>query len=75
MKPFQVKIRCDVDGKKLIIEDTGVGMSKEEMINNLGRIAQSGTCPDSPGSLALPARAQGACHLASAPCLEPRGVV
>ena len=29
MKPFQVKIRCDVDGKKLIIEDTGVGMSKE----------------------------------------------
>ena len=45
MKPFQVKIRCDVDGKKLIIEDTGVGMSKEEMINNLGRIAQSGTCP------------------------------
>lgn len=55
MKPFQVKIRCDVDGKKLIIEDTGVGMSKEEMINNLGRIAQSGTCPGLAG-LARPPR-------------------
>ena len=42
---LEVKIRCDKEGKKLIIEDTGVGMSKEEMINNLGRIAQSGTVP------------------------------
>jgi heat shock protein beta len=42
---LEVKIRCDKEGKKLIIEDTGVGMSKEEMINNLGRIAQSGILP------------------------------
>ena len=40
---LEVRIKCDMDGKKLIIEDTGIGMSKEEMINNLGRIAQSGT--------------------------------
>ena len=40
---LEVRIRCDKDGKKLIIEDTGVGMSKEEMVENLGRIAKSGT--------------------------------
>merc|ERR1719163_406604 len=27
---LEVRIRCDKDGKKLIIEDTGVGMSKKE---------------------------------------------
>ena len=40
---LEVRIKCDKAGKRLIIEDTGVGMSKEEMIENLGRIAKSGT--------------------------------
>lgn len=40
---LRVRIKCDAANKKLIIEDTGVGMSKEEMIENLGRIAKSGT--------------------------------
>lgn len=41
--PPQIKIRADVDNQTIIIEDTGVGMTKDELINNLGRIAQSGT--------------------------------
>lgn len=38
-----VKIRGFKDGKKLVIEDTGVGMTKDELVNNLGKIASSGT--------------------------------
>ena len=41
---LEVRIKCDKDGKKLIIEDTGVGLTKDEMINNLGRIAQVRRC-------------------------------
>lgn len=38
-----IKIFPDPINNTLTIEDTGVGLTKEEMMNNLGRIAQSGT--------------------------------
>ena len=41
--PLQISIRIDKEAKTLIITDTGVGLSKEEMVANLGTIARSGS--------------------------------
>ncbi|EFA77590.1 heat shock protein Hsp90 family protein [Heterostelium album PN500] len=41
--PFEIRIGTDEDKKTLIIQDTGVGMNKEELIRNLGRIGYSGS--------------------------------
>merc|ERR1712167_336632 len=38
-----VKIEHDPDAKTISIIDTGVGMSKADLINNLGTVAKSGT--------------------------------
>jgi molecular chaperone HtpG len=37
-----IHIRVDKDARMLMIQDTGIGMTKEEVIENLGTIAQSG---------------------------------
>ena len=38
-----IRIDIDKDDRKLIISDTGIGMSKEELEENLGTIAKSGS--------------------------------
>ena len=40
---FCIKIDIDKDDRKLIITDNGCGMTKEELENNLGTIAKSGS--------------------------------
>ena len=40
---LQITITCDTAAKTITITDNGIGMSREEVIENLGTIAKSGT--------------------------------
>ena len=40
---FEIRLSVDKDGRTITIEDNGIGMTKEELENNLGTIAKSGS--------------------------------
>ncbi len=40
---FEIRLETDADARTLTISDSGIGMSREEVIANIGTIAKSGT--------------------------------
>ena len=42
-KDLEIRIEFDEDAKTFTITDTGVGMTKDDLVNNLGTIAKTGT--------------------------------
>ncbi|XP_035222491.1 heat shock protein 75 kDa, mitochondrial-like, partial [Stegodyphus dumicola] len=42
-RPHEIHIATDKQARTFTIQDTGIGMTKEEMISNLGTIARSGS--------------------------------
>ena len=41
--PFEIRLETDAQARTLTISDTGIGMSRDEVISNIGTIAKSGT--------------------------------
>src|SRR3954463_15466509 len=41
--PFEIVLEGNADERRLVIRDNGVGMTREELVTNLGTIAHSGS--------------------------------
>jgi molecular chaperone HtpG len=41
--PLEIRITADKDAHTFVIEDTGIGMTKDDLVHKLGTIASSGT--------------------------------
>jgi len=39
----EIQIEADVNANTLTISDTGIGMTRDDLVNNLGTVASSGT--------------------------------
>ena len=42
-RPFQITLTVDKPNRKLTVADNGIGMSRDDLVKNLGTIARSGT--------------------------------
>ncbi|HMB08687.1 MAG TPA: molecular chaperone HtpG, partial [Isosphaeraceae bacterium] len=42
-RPLEITIETNKEGQQLLIRDNGIGMSREELVTNLGTIARSGS--------------------------------
>ena len=40
---YRIRVHADAEAKTITIDDNGIGMSREEVVENLGTIAKSGT--------------------------------
>jgi molecular chaperone HtpG len=41
--PLQIRVSFDADARTITVEDNGIGMSRQEVIDHIGTIAKSGT--------------------------------
>jgi heat shock protein beta len=62
---LDIKIKLDKETNTLQISDHGVGMTKAELVRNLGTLAQSGTKGTAPLLLPIPSYTHVLCRVPS----------